>query len=337
MFTPRRLAAAGLVLLALLAGIALLAPAGDTYIFLPDEAHPAEPLVEVEGRDPPPDPGGIFFVDVIVRRATWMERLFPSLREGASLVPAEAINPTGVSDEVRRRGNLRAMTRSQSIAAAVALRELGYRVEATPIGALIVAVVPNTPASGELEPSDVVVGVAGQRVRTPADLRRLVSARQPGANVALDVRRDESLEEITLRTAADPRRPGRAVIGVIAEQAADIDLPLSVRIDAGNVGGPSAGLAFALAIMEELGRDVDRGMKVAVTGEIELDGEIVSVGGVRQKTIGARRTGVDVFLVPAGENAEEARRHADGLRIVPVSTFQQALQALATLRPDDAS
>lgn len=332
LITPWRLAAAGLALLVILAGVAVVAPARDTFIFLPDDAHPAEPLVEVEGRDPPPDRGGIFFVDVIVRRATLLERFFPSIREGASIVPAEAINPSGVSDEVRRRGNLRAMTRSQSIAAAVALRELGYDVEATPTGALIVAVIPDAPAAGALEPSDVVVGVGGSRVRTPADLRRLVSSRQPGTDVELDVRRGTMLEKVTLTTVADPMRPQRAVIGVIAEQDADIDLPLSVRINAGNVGGPSAGLAFALAIMEELGRDVDHGLRVAVTGEIELDGDIVSVGGVRQKTIGARRTGVDAFLVPAGDNADEARRHADGLLIVPVSTFPQALQALATIR-----
>jgi PDZ domain-containing protein len=104
-----------------------------------------------------------------------------------------------------------------------------------------------------------------------------------------------------------------------------------VTIDAGNVGGPSAGLAFALEVMEKLGRDVDHGHRVAATGEIELDGSVGEIGGVKQKTIGARKAGVDVFLVPAGDNAEEARRYADGLRIVAVQNFRQALSALATL------
>lgn len=114
-------------------------------------------------------------------------------------------------------------------------------------------------------------------------------------------------------------------------QDASIRLPISVRIDAGDVGGPSAGLAFALDVLEELGRDVDHGRKVAVTGEIELDGDVLPVGGIEQKTIGARRSEVDVFVVPAGDNAEEARRHAGDLRIVPVRNFQQALRALTTL------
>src|SRR5207249_1519878 len=107
--------------------------------------------------------------------------------------------------------------------------------------------------------------------------------------------------------------------------------PVPVTIDAGGVGGPSAGLAFALEVMEKLGRDVDHGHRVAATGAIELDGTIDEIGGIKQKTIGARRADVDVFLVPAGDNANEARRHADGLRIVPVKNFRQALHALATL------
>ncbi len=83
--------------------------------------------------------------------------------------------------------------------------------------------------------------------------------------------------------------------------------------------------------MEELGRDVDGGMRVAATGTISLDGAVGPVGGLKQKTLGARRAGVDVFLVPAGDNAREAAHYADGLKIVPVHSFRQALRALATL------
>jgi PDZ domain-containing protein len=162
-------------------------------------------------------------------------------------------------------------------------------------------------------------------------LRRLVSRHRPGERVRLDVRRGSERLQLTLVTARDPRRPGRAIVGVAAAQEATIRLPVSVRIDAGDVGGPSAGLAFALDLLEELGRDVDRGHKVAVTGEMQLDGTVLPIGGIEQKTIGARRTDVDVFVVPAGDNAEEARRHAGDLRIVPVRNFQQALRSLATL------
>jgi PDZ domain-containing protein len=120
-------------------------------------------------------------------------------------------------------------------------------------------------------------------------------------------------------------------VGIQVEQFADIELPIDVEIDLGGVGGPSAGLAFALDIIEELRGNVDRGLEVAATGELELDGGVLPVGGVKQKVIGARRTGADVFLVPAGDNAETARRHAGNLRVVPVESFRQALRVLATL------
>jgi Lon-like protease len=331
--TPGRLAAAGLIVLAVVVGVLLLAPSSSTYIFLPDRAKPVEPLVEVEGAKAGTDPGGIYFVDVLVRRATWMERLFPSIREGSTLVPAHALNPTGITDDARRQSSLRQMTRSQSIAAAVALRELGYKVVTTPTGALIAAVAPDTPAAGKLQPADVIVSVDGERVRSPAGLRRLLRRDSPGQTVSLTVRRGSELEKIELTTAPDPQDRTKPIIGVLVEQAANIDLPISVRIDTDNVGGPSAGLAFALAVMEELGRDVDGGYKVAVTGELELDGDVSPVGGVRQKAIGAERAGVDVFVVPVGENAQEARKQADDLRVIPVRSFQQALRELATLPP----
>jgi PDZ domain-containing protein len=97
------------------------------------------------------------------------------------------------------------------------------------------------------------------------------------------------------------------------------------------VGGPSAGLAFALEVMEKSGVDVVHGHNVAATGEIFAAGTIGPIGGIKQKTIGAREAGVDAFLVPAGDNATEARKYADGLRIIPVHKFVDALSALKAL------
>ena len=329
--TPSRLALAGCGLLAAV-GVALWVTPSGSYIFLPDKAHRVEPLVDVEGGKPPKDGGGIYFVDVFVRKATVLEKLFPGLHDGSTVVPASAVRPPGISDSARRRADLHAMSRSHTIAAAVALRTLGYRVVSRPSGALIVHVVPGAPAAGKLRPGDVVVRVDGRPVRTPADLRRELGRGPPGTRVRLGVRRGSALREIALATAADPsdRRP---VIGVIVEQEADVRLPIDVEIRSGDIGGPSAGLPFALDILEELGRDVDRGHRIAATGEIELDGRIEPIGGIRQKTIGVKRAGVDIFLVPAGDNAREAIRYADGLRIIPVRNFQQALRALATLQP----
>jgi Lon-like protease len=331
LLTPGKLLVAFLVVVVATGGLLFALPDEDTYIFLPDEPHPVAPLVEVENGQQPDDEGGLFFVDVIVRQPSLAERLLSGLfYEGASLVPAHAVNPTGLSERDRRRASLQVMTRSQQVAAAVALREAGYDVEATENGVFVAQVLPGTPAAGKLHPSDVIVEVDGQRIDSLARLRSQLAARNPGDEVALAVRRGEERRRFRIRLAADPDDRRRGVIGVLVEQSIDVELPVDVEIDAGNVGGPSAGLAFALGVLEQLGRDVDQGLEVAVTGELELDGSVGSVGGIKQKTIGAREAGIQLFLVPSGDNAREARRHAGEMRVAPVESFQQALRILAT-------
>jgi PDZ domain-containing protein len=327
---PLRLAALGVALALIAVGAAWLYPA-DSYLLLPDSAKPLAPLVKVEGEKPHP-PGEILYVDVIVRQASVLEKLLPFTRpDGADIVPKDAIVPPGSSYQERRRQNLRQMDRSQKIGAAVALRELGYKVVAKPEGSLIVAVAPGSPAEGKIEATDVIVGVDGKTVKTPADLRRLIAKHKPGQKVRLSVRAGGATRDVEVGTIESPLEKGRPIIGVQVEQSADIKLPLDVAIDLGGVGGPSAGLAFALDVVDELRGGVDRGLKVAATGEMELDGHVAPIGGVKQKVIGARRSGADVFLAPAGDNAEEARRHAGDLRVIPVENFRQALRALATL------
>jgi PDZ domain-containing protein len=328
-FRPARLLMAGLILLGVVLALWILP--SDRYIFLPDKAHPVAPLVTVQGGRDPTGPGGIYFVDVIVRKASVLERLLGGLHDGAELRRREEVVPAGVNDSQRRQLDLREMSRSQQVAAAVALRALGKKVETTATGALVAAVQQDRPATGKLRTGDVIVAVDGARVRSPLEVSRQMSMHKAGDDVRFTIRRDKRQEVIPLDTVRAADGSNRPVVGVLLEPGYEINLPTRVRIDAGNVGGPSAGVAFALQVMEELGRDVDHGHKVAATGEIFLDGRVGPVGGLEQKTIGARESGVDAFLVPAGDNAREARKYAKGLRIIPVRTFPQALHALATL------
>jgi Lon-like protease len=318
----------GAVLL-LVAAVLYLAPS-DEYILLPDKAKPLEPLVHVQGEKPAAGPGGIYYVAVDVRKASLLEKAIPGLHDGATLVPAHEINPEGEPDRIRRQADLRDMARSQKYAAAVALRQLGYKIEIRNRGVLIDGVAEGFPAQGKLQAGDVVVALDGKPVHDTDDLTRLMAAKKPGDVVRLRYRRDGKLGALTLKTAANPQNRKRAFLGVAISDDAEVEkLPVEVKINLGNVGGPSAGLAFALDLLDELGRDVDHGKRVAATGEITLDGSIRPVGGLKQKTIGARRSKMDLFLVP-GENAAEARRYADGLRVIPVDSFQQALRELAT-------
>jgi PDZ domain-containing protein len=318
--------------LAVVAAFAWFAPGRD-YLYLPNAATPVAGKVTVQGgKDDANDPGGIYYVDVTIRRASWAEQLLPFLRpDGSTLVPSAEVVPPGSSFQDRHEDSLKEMARSEQVAAAVALKAAGYKVPSTPRGALVEAVATDAPAASVLHSGDVIVAARGRQTLTPDQLRRVFVDVKPGSDVELRVRRDGKLQTLSVRTVASPVDPKRAIIGIRVAQAATIKLPRKVKIDLGSVGGPSAGLPFALDVYQELGADVDRGHRVVATGEIGLDGSVGPIGGVKQKTFGARRAHADVFLVPAGENAAEARRYAGNLRIIPVSSFQQALSVLRTL------
>jgi len=310
----------------------------DHYLFLPDRARPVDPLVHVPGEATGEDaPGGIYMVDILVRRASLLERVYPGVEEGSTLVPEHAVNPVGVSDTQRRQQSLNQMSRSQEIAVTVALRELGYKVRVRREGAEVTTVVPDRPADGELQVGDVIVEANARHVRSPEELTRAMGAIEPGETATFVVVRDDERVTVELETTAsedDPETPedegGRAVVGIIVSQAATFDFPVDVTIDAGDIGGPSAGLAFALDVTDELGEtDLDGGRRIAATGEISLDGTVSAIGGIKQKTIAARRVGAALFLVPDA-NAAEARRYADGVRIVPVSNYDEAVAALTS-------
>ncbi len=324
--SPARLAAAGLIVLGAAAFILWLAPADGYDIRLVDPAHPVAPLVQLPKEKPARGGGAIYFVDVRERPARLIERIFPWTRaEGSSLVRSPPIS-TALERSIGRQD----MTDSQKIAAGVALGHLGYDVRALVGGISVLLVDKDAPAAKVLRPGDVIVAAAGRKVRSVSSLRRVLAGRRPGEAVTISFRRGRKIRRATLRTVADPENRKRAIIGISAEDQIQVKLPFPVKIDAEGIGGPSAGLAFALDILQELGRNVAHGQKVAATGQLALNGSVGPIGGVKQKTLGARRAGVDVFLVPAGENAREARRYAGDLPVVPVKNFPQALQALAT-------
>jgi Lon-like protease len=301
----RWLALAGLFAAALFAASTI--PSGD-YLFVPNEAEPIAAKVTVDGRPDPEDGGGIYYVEVTLKKARWFERALPFLRpDGSSLVPGHAVTAPGETFKDRIAEARSEMDRSERIAAAVALRAGGLHVEARPRGVLIQWVAVDAPSARTLRSGDVIVEAAGQRVLTPNSLRRAVSSLTPGDEVGLRFRRSGRILERTVRTVAAADDANRAIIGIQVSQDAAIKLPLHV------------------------GNDVDRGYRVAATGAIELDGTIVGVGGIKQKVYGVRSSGADVFLVPAGDNVTIARRYAGGLRIIPVESFEQALRALQTL------
>jgi PDZ domain-containing protein len=318
------------VVLAAVALGALWSVPADDFLLTPDRAKPLSDRVTVEGAKPAGQ-GDVYYVDVFVRRMTWLERLLPFTRpDGYTVIPERQLLPEGTSEDERNRANQEDMQVSKIIASAVALRALGYEVTATPKGARVVEVGRGSPADGVLSVGDAIVGVDGRPVRTLQDLSDEIGRRDIGDTVQLEIRRGERTLDVEVGTVESSERPGHPIVGIVVTQDAEIDLPLDVEIDLGRVGGPSAGLPFALEIARQLGRNVTHGCVVAATGELAIDGRVLPVGGVKQKTIGAQRSDVDVFVVPAGENARDARENADGVYVIPVDSYQQALQELAT-------
>jgi PDZ domain-containing protein len=326
--TPGRVLIGGLALLAVFAALWVL-PSRD-YIFLPDIAHPVAPLVHVSGGHEPHNGGAIYFVDVLIRKATLLEELLGGPESGSSLYPADDVVPAGITAAQNNTVGLSEMLSSQQIAAAVALRADGRKVTTPDNGVLIYAIMPGYPASNRLEPYDVVVGIDGVPLRTTEQFSSALHRVRVGAPITLTVLRDGSHVRVRLRTTANPKDRKQPFLGVYIEQNQTVDLPVKISIDSGQIGGPSAGLAFALEVLQQLGRNVDHGLRIAATGQLTLGGQVQPIGGIEQKTIGAREAHVDAFLVPAGQNATDAEKYAHGLRIIPVYSFQQALHALAT-------
>jgi len=172
LFSAGRLLALGLVLIAVVLGLALV-PSND-YIFLPDPAHPVAPLVTVPGGHDPAH-GKLYFVDIVVRKASLLERLFGGLHHGADVFPASAVNPPGVDDAQRAQIEVQDMSRSEQIAAAVALKAAGKNVTLKATGARVDVLQPGMPAVGKLEPDDVLTAVNGARVRSPQDVHTAMS------------------------------------------------------------------------------------------------------------------------------------------------------------------
>jgi PDZ domain-containing protein len=324
--SPGRIAATGALLLVVAAIALWIAPADGYELQLVDTAHPVAPLVHIAGKRPHPGSGTIYFVDVRQRPASLIERLLRWTRPGGS-----TLVPSSISSSDDRRLAQVQMSESQQIAPYVALKLLGYDVGKRSVGVTVLQVEKSADAARVLRPADVIVAVDGRKIRTIVELHAVLAGKHPGDRMKISYRRGRALREASVATTAAAAEPKRAILGIFASDNLVVRLPVRITIDSQGIGGPSAGLAFALDILQELGRNVAHGHKIAATGELAPNGQVLPIGGVKQKTLGARRADVDAFLVPAGDNARDARRYADGLQIIPVENLQQALRALATL------
>lgn len=261
------------------------------------------------------------------------------LRSGVSprvrQIPRGELYPPGDSEEQVRQANIAQMDESELSATAAALRALGYPVDTTPTGGEVVTILAGSPAARSLQVGDVIVAVDGAGTTTAQAVADRIDAAEIGRTVEVTIERGDRRRDVTVAVAEDPSAPGESTIGVTVRD--HIELPVHVDIDAGAVGGPSAGLVFAVTIIDALlPEDLTGGWVIAGTGTVDLHGNVGAVGGIRQKVLGAlERAPTDsasVFLVPRG-NLDEARGApvGDDILLVPVGTLDEAVAALREL------
>jgi Lon-like protease len=315
-----------LVLLGVFAGTFITIP---YYALAPGSAIDVRPLVDVEDGPSFPPEGGVYLTTVSLYPVGLFEALQGWLDPETDVVEREKIAPRGVGPDELRRANLALMDESKDAARGVAFEELGFdAISGT--GASIASVQPGTPADGALSEGDTIVAVDGEEVAVAGDAVRLLGEHAPGDEVAVGFERRGEGRTATVVLGENPEIPGRPFLGVsLGTRDLELDFPYEVDIDSERIGGPSAGLAFALGLLDLLTEgELTGGEPVAATGSIELDGTVGPVGGVAQKAAAVEAEGIDLFFVPA-QTAEEARRFVgDGLRVEPVETLDDALRVL---------
>ena len=299
----------------------------------PGSTRRVDDLISIEGHPSYPPKGRVLITTVSVReRINLWEALFGWLDSDVEVIAEEDLRGD-IPPEQYHQLNIEAMADSKSAAEATVLRHLRFTdIEG---GAEIMSVEPGLPVDEVVDAKDVIVAVDGNPVRRPTDVISVIRAHQPGDSITLTVVRDgrSPVDHTTTLVRGDEGQP---LLGV--RLSTKLKLPFGITIDSGTIEGPSAGVAYSLALLDELTPgELTGGAKVAVTGELGPDGAVGPIGGITQKVAAVREYGAAMFLVPT-ENYAEAKAHAgDDLQVIAVSSFDDALRALATLPGSNAA
>jgi Lon-like protease len=326
---------AALVMAGLVAGAAIVEL--PYYAFRPGSVRDSATVIAVDGTPTYPPEGSISYTTVSLRSTTLVGLVRAWMDSDVEVVRRDQV--LGDRDpEENRRLNLDLMIDSQNTATLVALETLGYDVDVNIGGQTVVDVQEGMPADGVLSPGDTIVEIDGEPIDELDALEQEMAGKGPGDEIDVTVAPFEEPDEeteVSLTLAPGPDDEDRGVMGVLVQAAdVDFDFPIDVSFDTGDVGGPSAGLAFTLALIDLLSPgELTGGETVAVTGAIGADGSVTPVGGTAQKAAAVRRAGIDVFLVPA-DDYEEALQTAGDVEVIQVTSVDDALRELIRLGGD---
>ncbi|MFB8190030.1 PDZ domain-containing protein [Microbacterium sp. NPDC055988] len=310
-------------------------PVYDTLGTATDKDGDEVPLIKVEGAETFETAGTLDLTTVQVvgnreRTPSWFELALAWMDSSRAVVPLDSVFPEGVTTEQRDERNATLMVDSQHEATAAALNELGYDTGAEVV---VVEAVEDSPADGALEADDVITAIDGTAVESATELRAAIQE-AAGDPVTLTVRRDGE-EQAVVVTPEEHTEGGVTtwLIGVTLRTGYDFEIDVTIQLD--NVGGPSAGMMFALGIIDTLTEgELNGGENVAGTGTIDAAGTVGPIGGIRQKLYGARDAGAEYFLAPEA-NCDEVVGHVpDGLQVIRTGTLDESLDALEVIADD---
>jgi PDZ domain-containing protein len=336
----------GTVLLILAAALFIyFAPASwvseDSYILSPGSATNTADAIFVDGTDTFPPEGEIAYTTVSIKRKVTLWEWILAKRDATKDLINPAIIDGGRTVSETRQVTQFQMEQSQSTAELVALNFLGYAIVPEIEGAFVTRLIEESPAEEFLELGDLIVEVNKKKVRSADDLGDQIQTRKPGESVEITFLRSSTslggsgadedaillTSEITL--SEHPQIPDTGFLGVRIETPIRADVPFEITIDVGSVRGPSAGLAFALSILDVITEgELTGGIRIATTGTIDRFGNVGPVGGVPQKTEAAVRSGIELFLVPPDEFAIATEIANGKITVRCVQTFTDAILVL---------
>jgi len=289
-----------------------------------------QPLITISGHKTYPTTGHLNLVTVGYSGGPGSNmNIFQALRAwldpSEAVVPETELFPAGQTAQQTQAQDTEEMTDSQQTATAAALTELRIPYQTV---VSVVSTVPGYPASKVLKAGDVIEAVDGKPVSDQTSLSSMITAHPAGTTLTLTVQRAGKTLTVPV---ASKVSGGTAVIGVEVQEA--YKFPFTVNISVGQIGGPSAGMMFALGIIDKLTPDNLAGGKfIAGTGEITASGQVQPIGGIQQKMVGARSAGATIFLTPAGNCSDTVGAVPAGLRLVKVSTLSGAIADLDAIK-----
>jgi PDZ domain-containing protein len=328
----------GVVLLLVGIGIAIAWPIKVPYYTLsPGPVYDTSDFVDVVEIDSAVDANGeLFFLTVSLQEANVFEWVAAKLSRKVDLSPRENIRPEGVSRDQLRRENLARMQQSKTDAQFVALTQLGFEPTYIGTGALVIDTVEGTGSEGVLLAEDVIVAIDGNDVEFRDDLPELLADKEIGDSVFVIVERpvsgseDPDVLELEIVLGPHVDDPAKPMIGILVDNNTPIvEFPVEIKMDSQNIGGPSAGMMFALEIINQMTEeDITDGLRIAGTGTIRRDGTVGPIGGVKQKVFAAIDAGATVVFIPADNYDDALLAAGDDITVVRIETIDDPLDFL---------